>query len=188
MESFPGSPSTRSNNPTYHTLAQEYPMKRRILALAMLAAAGLTSLRPVDVLAASPSVQTMMVQTSDVVPAGSLCAFDLTFTGTGTITVTTFFDNAGTPIRQSIHGALVHTLSGPDGTLSTSGPAPVHIDLTTGTATDTGNEYHFDLAGHGVVLAGTGRLVFDSSGNPVLQTGYTVDPERINALCALLGP
>jgi hypothetical protein len=163
-------------------------MKRRALVLVTLVAAGLVSLYPDGAHAASPSVETVSVNTTDVVPAGGLCDFDLTFTGTGTITVTTYYDNTGTPVRQSIHGALLHTLSGPAGSLTSNGPAPVHIDLTSGTATDTGNEYHFNLAGHGVVLAGTGRLVFDSSGTPILQTGYTIDPDRIAALCAALGP
>ena len=167
---------------------QEQKMKRTALVLAMLAAAGLGFPRPGTAFAATPTVETVSVNTFDLVPAGSLCSFDLTFTGTGTVTVTTYYDNNGVPIRQSIHGALFHTLSGPTGSLTSNGPAPVHIDLTTGTATDTGNEYHFQLVGQGVVLAGTGRLVFDSSGNPILQTGYTVDPDRIAALCAALGP
>jgi hypothetical protein len=62
------------------------------------------------------------------------------------------------------------------------------VDLITGTTTDTGNEYHFNLAGHGVVLAGTGRLAFDSNGNVIVQTGYEVSPDRVAALCAALGP
>lgn len=188
MEGRKCSPSAHVNNPTYQTRTKEYPMKRRALLLVALAAAALISLHPGAALAAPPSVETVSVTTSDVVPAGSLCDFDLTFTGTGTITMTTYYDDTGTPVRQSIHGALLHTLSGPGGTLSSNGPAPVHIDLRTGTTADTGNEYHFNLAGHGVVLAGTGRLVFDSSGNPSVQTGYTVTPDRIAALCAALGP
>ena len=162
-------------------------MKRTALALIVLATAGLLTLRPNVAHAAQPAVETIPVQTSDVIPAGSLCDFDVTFTGTGTVTMTTYYDNNGTPVRQSVHGALVHTLSGPVGSLTSNGPAPVHIDLSTGTSTDTGNEYHFNLSGHGVVLAGTGRLVFDSDGNPTLQTGYTVNPDRISALCAVLG-
>jgi len=164
-------------------------MKRISLVLIMLAGAGLAFVRPGAAFAAEPTVQTIPVQTSDVVPAGSLCSFALTFTGTGTVTMTTYYDTNGSPIRQSIHGALLHTLSGPAGSLTSNGPAPVHIDLNTGTSTDTGNEYHFNLVGHGVVLAGTGRLVLDiSSGNLILQTGYTVSPDRIPALCAALGP
>jgi hypothetical protein len=166
-------------------------MKRRSLrslALVVLTVAALVSFNAGAAHAAKPTVETVPFNFTQIVPAGALCSFDVVFTGTGTITMTTYYDNSGAPVRQSIHGALLHTLSGPAGSLSTNGPAPVHIDLITGTSTDTGNEYHFNLAGHGVVLAATGRLVVDSSGNIILQTGYTVSPDRIAALCAVLGP
>src|SRR5690349_24307902 len=122
-------------------------MKRGILIVTILAAAGIATFHPTAVHAAPPTMQTELVNTSDLLPAGSLCDFDVTFTGIGTVTVTTFYDAGGNPIRQTIHGALLHTLLGPGRTLSTNGPAPVHIDLITGTSTDTGNEYHFNLAG-----------------------------------------
>src|SRR5262249_48223180 len=70
--------------------------------------------------------------------ADSPCPFDVTFTGTGTVERTTFYDNQGNPIRQSIHGALTHTISSAWHTLVSNGPAPVHIDLTTGQMVDTG--------------------------------------------------
>jgi hypothetical protein len=54
------------------------------LVLAMLAAAGLGFLRPGIALAATPTVEMVSVNTSDLVPAGDLCSFDVTFTGTGT--------------------------------------------------------------------------------------------------------
>src|SRR3954453_20455066 len=104
-------------------------MNLRATILPVLALTALVSLRPGAAHAAAPTVETVQVNTSDPVPAGRLCDFDLTFTGTGTVTVTTYYDNTGTPVRQSIHGALLHTLSGPAGSLSTKGPAPVHIDL-----------------------------------------------------------
>jgi hypothetical protein len=163
-------------------------MKRRSLTFPVLAAAALVSFRAGAAHAASPTVQTMQVNYSQSVPAGTLCAFDLTFTGAGTVKLTTYFDTSGAPIRETIQGALFHTLSGPAGTLSTNGPAPVHIDLIAGTSTDTGSQYHFNLVGRGVVLAATGRLVVDSSGNEILQTGYSVSPDRLPALCAVLGP
>src|SRR5437764_10409352 len=43
--------------------------------------------------------------------ADSPCGFDITFSGAGTVTVTTYYDNTGTPIRESIHGSLAHTVS-----------------------------------------------------------------------------
>jgi hypothetical protein len=54
--------------------------------------------------------------------------FDITFTGTGTTKLTTHYDDSGTPIRQSVHGALTHTIFSAWHTLVSNGPAPVHIE------------------------------------------------------------
>ena len=43
--------------------------------------------------------------------ADSPCGFDITFSAAGTVTVTTYYDNAGLPIRLGIHGSLTHTVS-----------------------------------------------------------------------------
>jgi hypothetical protein len=90
----------------------------------------------------------VQVPTNDVevfVGADSPCPFDITFTGTGTVTMTTFYDNAGTPVRQSIHGALMHTISSAFHTLVSNGPAPVHVDLATGQMVITGKEFAFHV-------------------------------------------
>src|SRR5256886_15131394 len=60
----------------------------------------------------------------------SPCGFDITFSAAGAVTVTTYYDNAGLPIRESVHGSLSHTVSSAWHTLFSKGPAPVHIDLT----------------------------------------------------------
>src|SRR5947208_14191725 len=73
--------------------------------------------------------------------ADSPCGFDITFTAAGTVTVTTYYDNAGVPVRQSIHGSLDHTVTSAWHSLSSKGPAPVHIDLTAGLPIDTGQEF-----------------------------------------------
>src|SRR5438445_4046623 len=72
--------------------------------------------------------------------ADSPCGFDITFSAAGTVTVTTYYDNAGLPVRESIHGSLAHSVSSAWHSLSSKGPAPVHIDLTAGLAVDTGKE------------------------------------------------
>ena len=41
----------------------------------------------------------------------SPCGFDITFSAAGAVTVTTYYDNAGLPIRESVHGSLSHTVS-----------------------------------------------------------------------------
>ena len=72
--------------------------------------------------------------------ANSPCPFDITFTGAGEVTITTYYDNNGTPIRQSVHGALVHTFFSAWHTLVSNGPAPVHVDLSTGQMVITGKQ------------------------------------------------
>src|SRR5437762_1704325 len=98
--------------------------------LLVAAAAAVAALFPVSAGAQPPTAE--QVQVNDVqVLAGSdsPCPFDISFTGTGTITLTTYYDNTGTPIRQSVHGALSHTIFSAWHTLVSNGPAPVHIEL-----------------------------------------------------------
>jgi hypothetical protein len=115
----------------------------------------------------------------------SPCHFDITFTGTGTVTVTTYYDNTGNPVRESVHGTLTHTVSSAWHTLTSNGPAPVHIDLTTGLTTDTGKEFAFHIPGSGVVWAQNGRFVFGQVGTISYSGLNTLDT---TALCSALAP
>jgi hypothetical protein len=115
--------------------------------------------------------------------ADSPCGFDITFSAAGTVTVTTYYDNTGTPIRESIHGSLAHTVSSAWHTLSSKGPAPVHIDLTASVAIDTGKEFAFHIPGSGVVWAQNGRFVFGDIGL-ISYTG--LNSLDTNALCGAL--
>jgi hypothetical protein len=136
-----------------------------------------------------PAVETMPASTVQVFSgADSPCPFDITLTGNGTVTITTFFDNAGTPVRQSVHGALTHSVFSSPGsrTLTANGPAPVHIDLASGQSVVTGNEEIFHLPGVKVVLGQAGRLTTTSDGAQLSFTGMsTVDTA---SLCAALAP
>jgi hypothetical protein len=118
--------------------------------------------------------------------ADSPCSFDVTFTGTGTITTTTFYDNAGTPVRQSVHGALTHTISSAFHTLVSNGPAPVHIDLATGQMVDTGKEFAFHVPGDGIVFGQSGRLVLAADYSQLSFNGNSV--VDVAGLCAALAP
>ncbi len=115
--------------------------------------------------------------------ADSPCGFDITFSAAGTVTVTTYYDNTGLPIRESIHGSLSHTVSSAWHTLSSKGPAPVHIDLTAGLAVDTGKEFAFHIPGSGVVWAQNGRFVFGEIGLISYSGLNTLDT---TALCTAL--
>ena len=157
----------------------------RVLLVA--AAAVVAALFPVSAGARPPTAE--QAQVNDVqVFAGSdsPCPFDITFTGTGTITVTTYYDNTGRPIRQSVHGALTHTIFSAWHTLVSNGPAPVHIDLATGEMVDTGNEFAFHVPGDGIVFGQAGRLAFAADGSELSFAGHTVVDTA--ALCAALAP
>lgn len=118
--------------------------------------------------------------------AASPCPFDITFTGTGVVTVTTYYDNTGTPTRQSVHGALVHTIFSAWHTLVSNGPAPVHVDLSTGQMIVTGKEVAFHVPGDGIVFGQAGRLVLAADGSQLSFAGHSVT--NTSALCATLSP
>jgi hypothetical protein len=106
------------------------------------------------------------------------CPFDITFTGTGTVTRTTYYDNNATPIRQGIHGALTHTVFSAWHTLVSNGPAPVHIDLVGGQMIDTGMEFAFHLRGDGIVLAQAGRLTLAADDSQLDFVGMSCAEHR----------
>jgi hypothetical protein len=118
---------------------------------------------PAGALADMPVVTTEHVDYAMTIPADqNPWGFDLVFTGLGDVTVTTFSDG-----RQFDQGILQHTISGPGGTLSSIGSAPVHIDLATGVSTVTGMEFSFHVAGQGVVLAQAGNFTFLPDGTVI---------------------
>ena len=126
---------------------------------------------------------------NDVIPlsgADSPCPFDLVFTSTGTVKMTTFYDSSGTPTRQSVHGALTHTIGSAWHTLVSNGPAPVHVDLATGNMVDTGKEYAFHVPGDGIVFGVDGRLTFAPDGTQLAFDGNEV--VNTDELCAALAP
>ena len=105
--------------------------------------------------AAAPTVDVRTADIPDVVlDAGAVCPFPVTFTSEGEVRITTFQDG-----RTSVHGSLEHTIfRDRDGVvLHSRGPAPVHVDATTGEQVTTGMNYAFHLRGVGVVLASAGR-------------------------------
>jgi hypothetical protein len=158
-----------------------------VRVLCVACAAVLAAALPLTASAMAPTVQFVPLNEAVVLSgADSFCPFDLTFTSTGTLKVTTYYDASGTPIRQSVHGALTHTLFSAWHTLVSNGPAPVHIDLATGQMVDTGMEYAFHLPGDGIVLGQSGRATFAADGTPLTFVGHSVLDAA--ALCAALAP
>jgi hypothetical protein len=173
--------STAGTGPALHR-----PARSLLVALPLAAAVAVAPATGAS--AAAPQVDVVVTRLPAVVlaqGAGSPCDFDITFTSTGTIRVTTFLDGSGAPVRSTVHGSLLHTLSSDaDHVLSSDGPAPVHMDLTSGQSVDTGLQFRFRSA-DGVVLAAAGRLVSGPDGSPLSFAGLErVDP----ALCTALAP
>jgi hypothetical protein len=116
----------------------------------------------------------------------SPCPIDVTFTGTGTIKLTTYYDNNGTPLRQSVHDALTHTIYSTWHTLVSNGPAPVHIDLSTGQIVDTRKESAFHVPGDAIIFGQSGRLILAADGSGLSCGGHSVVDTA--ALCSALAP
>ena len=145
------------------------------------------ALCPLTAAAQAPTVELVQVNDAQVLSGSdSPCPFDVTFTGTGTIRLTTYYDNNGMPVRQSVHGSLTHTIFSAWHTLVSNGPAPVHIDLVSGQMVDTGMEYAFHVPGDGIVLGQSGRLTLAGDGSELSFVGHSVLDAA--TLCAVLGP
>ena len=158
-------------------------MRKYLVPMLLLAALAV----PAAASARAPSAVTLPVDDSIVFAgADSPCGFDITFTSVGTIKATTFFDNEGNPVRQTIHGSLTHTFFSAWHTLVSKGPAPVHIDLATGQMVDTGMEYGFHLPGDGVIFGQAGRLALAADGSLLSFVGMSV--ANTDLLCAALAP
>jgi hypothetical protein len=159
-------------------------LRRSFIAAVVLTVAALF---PLSANAQPPTVQLVPVNEVQVFAgADSPCPFDITLTGTGTTRVTTYYDNNGTPIRQSIHGALTHTIFSAWHTLVSNGPAPVQIDLSNGQMIDTGKELAFHVPGDGIVFGQSGRFTLAADESALSFVGHSVVDTA--ALCAALAP
>ena len=160
-------------------------LERITLVIATLAT--LAVCFPPAAVAQSPTVQLIPVNDVQVFTgANSPCSFDITLTGTGTITLTTYYDQSGAPLRETVHGALTHTIFSAWQTLTSNGPAPVHIDLASGQMVDTGKELAFHVPGDGVVFGQSGRLTLAADGSELSFVGRSIVDSA--ALCAALAP
>src|SRR3954468_7184319 len=98
--------------------------------IVILVTAAVAAFFPLTASAQQPAVEFVPVNDVQVFAgADSPCPFDITFTGTGTVRLTTCHHASGVPIPQSVHRSLAHTIFSAWHTLVTNGPAPVHIDL-----------------------------------------------------------
>jgi hypothetical protein len=159
----------------------------KALGFMVVAAASVAAAFPAAGAARAPTVELVPVNDVTVFSgADSPCPFDIVFTGTGTVKMTTFYDSSGTPTRQSVHGALTHTIGSAWHTLVSNGPAPVHVDLASGDMVVTGKEYAFHVPGDGIVFGVDGRLTLASDDTELAFAGHEV--VNVTELCAALAP
>ncbi len=100
---------------------------------------------------------------------------------------TTFYDEAGTPIKRIVHNTITGTLTNAvtGYTLPTAGVRVFHYDLTTGELFTTGDNNVTHLPGAGTSIPGAGRLVFDAQGHLIEHVGPD-SADEIAQLCAAL--
>jgi hypothetical protein len=144
---------------------------RRLLPVAAFAA--LAALPLLSASAAPPLVETFHDEGSFTF-AGP-CPNGVTLEGSFTddLRVTTFFDNAGNPVRLQIKLDHAGVITNPATGLSVNDPAhtTTFVDLVTGTATQVGLVFKSTVPGVGVVFHDVGRVVFDAEGNVTFEAG-----------------
>ena len=101
--------------------------------------------------------------------------------------VTTFYDDAGNPVRRIVHGDIPGTLTNlsTGTTLQTIGVRVLRFDLVNGGSTSTGTNVHVVLPGEGTLQLVAGRFVVNDQGDVVTEHGR-LDEELPPELCAAL--
>ena len=159
--------------------------KRLIQLVLVLAALAL----PAAALATPPTTETMRVDETFVLPAGTAenpCTFDVTYRNTGTFVITTHFDAEGNEVRMFARGSdFLEEYSANGNELSSRSPASVHFDSATGVLVGTGNQRHFVVPGLGLVYAQAGRFVIDTATGTTLSA-FGLDVPQGAGFCAAL--
>lgn len=159
--------------------------KRLILATLIVLATGLGLVSPAA--ADEPEKITFSVeitQTDD-----TSCDFPFLEEFEGRITITTFFDSEGNPIRVQLHlpfdGILTNQATGTS--VSATQDLIVVEDLEAGTTTFVGVRFRVNFPGLGHVLLDVGRVIFDADGNVIFEAGpHQVINEDFEAFCEAL--
>jgi hypothetical protein len=129
-------------------------------------------LLPAAASAAQPSIDQFRAETYDV-PLADCGTFLLTEDIVEDVTVTTFFDSAGNPIRVQAHlrtsGLITNSATG--ATFVDRAGLNVHVDLRSGEVAQIGKGYNITVPGRGGVVRGVGRLVFNADGEVVFEAG-----------------
>ena len=168
--------------------------RARLLPASLAAVAVALLTLPVAVSAAPPVVETFHDEGSFAF-AGP-CPNGVTLVGTFTedVRVTTFFDEAGTPVRALITVNYVGVVTNPKTGESVENRhhQTIIVDLVEGTVAEVGLIFSATVPGEGVVFHDVGRVVFDAAGDVVFEAGphdvlNTAGPHAVRAnFCAAL--
>jgi hypothetical protein len=100
-------------------------------------------------------------------------SFEVLISDTFTVRGTTFYDQAGNPVRATYHftysGTLKNSVTGE--TVPIAGRFSDTTDLQTGVETQAGLFYRVNLPGQGIVWLGAGKVYWDAEGNVTLVRG-----------------
>lgn len=149
---------------------------------------GAVAVLPGPAVAVEPTRQTVVqVGAHSTAP----CPSGLVLQGLFDITrdITTYYDQAGTPVWRLSVNRAEGTWTNPNtgAWLTAEVVRQVHTDLTTGVSFSTGsNSRTFLPGGGGVAIGAAGLQVFDASGRLVAHFGPDSDKERAQ-LCEALG-
>ena len=149
-----------------------------------------------------------LVETFDQEPTGIVCGtaqnpVELIQTGTNTLRPTRYYDTAGDLTRRFISERLEGIIINPVTRLTAKLTGVNEIidtlavpgNFNTVTEQQTGSAFKVTLAGSGVLLIDTGRLVFDTQENIIVHNGHLElfdyfengNHEEAAKLCAALG-
>ena len=147
--------------------------RARLLPSSLAAVAVALLTLPAAVAAAPPVVETFHDEGS--FSFAGPCPNGVTLVGTFTedVRVTTFFDQAGNPVRLQIKVDAAGVVTNPETGESVENPAhtTVFVDLVEGTEAQVGLVFKATVPGVGVVFHDVGRVVFDAAGNLMFEAG-----------------
>jgi hypothetical protein len=123
--------------------------------------------------AAPPVVETFHDEASGAFQEPCPNGVTLLFTRIEDVRVTTYFDQAGNPIRLKIKVDVDGEVTNPETGQSVENVAHTTIfeDLVAGTVVQVGLVFKATVPGVGVVLHDVGRVVSDAAGNLIFEAG-----------------
>ena len=115
------------------------------------------------------------------------CDFPFLEVFDGRVTITTFFDDQGNPVRIKFHlpfhGTLTNEATGES--VSADQVLQLTVDLEEGAESDVGLRFRVVFPELGVVLLDAGKVVFDEDGNVVFEAGpHQIVNEDFAEFCA----